>query len=63
MNAIDLAAWVNELRLMGHSDAELVTTTDKGYFSDGQRHPHTWRIVDEKEMIEWFAGLIEGDTE
>ena len=42
MNAIDLAAFVNELNLRGHKEATLITTRDKGYLPDGTRHPHTW---------------------
>lgn len=57
MNATDLAALVNELKIMGNPEAELITTQNKGYRQDGSRHPHTWNIVDEKELIDWFIGL------
>lgn len=59
MNAIDLAAFVNELTIHGHQEASLITTHDKGYLPDGSRHPHTWRIVDEVELIDWFIGLLD----
>jgi len=57
MNAIDLAALVNQLKISGSKKAELITTTGKGIREDGSRHPHSWSIVDEKELIEWFTGL------
>jgi len=57
MNAIDLAALVNQLKILGGKKAELITTTGKGFRGDGSRHPHSWSIVDEKELIEWFIGL------
>ena len=57
MNSLDMAAFINAVRLMGNTEAELITTTDKGYFPDGRRHPHSWSIVDEKELVEWFAAL------
>ena len=57
MNAIDLAALVNQLKILGSKKAELITTTDKGVREDGSRHPHSWSIVDEKELIEWFTQL------
>ena len=57
MNATDLAALVNELKIMGNPEAELITTQNKGYRQDGSRHPQTWNIVDEKELIDWFIGL------
>lgn len=58
MNAIDAAAIVNELNIRGNSEAELVTTQDKGYWGDGTRHPHSWSIVDEAELVEWFLGIL-----
>jgi len=58
MNAIDLAALVNELKIRGHQQAELIITQNKGYQPDGSRHPHSWNIVDEKNLVEWFVELI-----
>ena len=58
MNAIDLAALVNQLKILGSKKAELITTTAKGFQEDGSRHPHSWSIVDEKELVEWFVRLI-----
>ena len=46
MNAIDLAAIVNALNIMGNKEAELILTENKGYHPDGTRHPHSWSIVD-----------------
>lgn len=57
MNALDAAGLVNELRLLGNTEAELITTTDKGYRPDGSRHPHSWSIVDNGELVEWLLGL------
>ena len=52
MNAIDLAGLVNQLKILGGKKAELITTTGKGINEKGQRHPHSWSIVDEKELVE-----------
>ena len=57
MNAIDLAALVNELRILGNERAELIVTRARGKLPDGTRHPHSWSIVDEKELIDWFLAL------
>jgi len=57
MNAIDLAALVNQLKIWGSKKAELITTVEKGFRKDGNRHPHSWSIVDEKELVEWFVRL------
>ena len=58
MNTIDAAALINMLRRYGNQEAELILTQDKGYLPDGQRHPHSWSIVDEKELIDWFLSKI-----
>ncbi len=57
MNSIDLAGFVNELNILGNEKAQLILTADKGIRDDGSRHPHSWNIVDEKEMIDWFLKL------
>ena len=59
MNAIDEAALINELKIAGNENAQLIITTDKGYLPDGTRHPHSWSIIDEREMIDWFLNLIQ----
>lgn len=59
MNAIDMAALVNELKISGNLQAELITTQNKGFREDGSKHPHSWNIVDERELIDWFIGLTD----
>lgn len=59
MNAIDLAAFINNLKIVGNPNAELIITQNKGYNSDGSKHPHNWAIVDEKDLIDWFVRLID----
>lgn len=59
MNALDAAALINALQLLGNQEADLVLTMDKGYRPDGSRHPHSWSIVDEKELVNWFNQLLE----
>lgn len=64
LNAIDQAALVQELRFLGNKNAELITTTGKGYrvelnsdsgrYQRGERSPHSWSIVDERELADWI---------
>lgn len=54
MNAVDLAAFINELHILGNRDAELITTENLGELPDGTRHPHSWSIVDNEELVQWF---------
>jgi hypothetical protein len=58
MNAVDAAALINILRAHGHTGAALITTTGRGYRTDGSRHPHAWSIVDEEELAEWIGSLL-----
>ncbi len=53
------AELINRLNLMGNSKAEFVQTFQTGYRSNGQRHPHSWSIVNEVEFIQWMKGLIQ----
>lgn len=58
MNSLDMAGLVNELKILGSKKAELIVTQNKGYYDNGERHPHNWNIVDEIELINWFLGLM-----
>lgn len=58
MNSIDCAGAINDLRILGNIKAEIIETHNKGYRPDGTRHPHSWSILDEKEMIDWCMKLI-----
>jgi pimeloyl-ACP methyl ester carboxylesterase len=52
------AELINRLVLMGNPKAEFMQTFQTGYRSNGQRHPHSWSIVNEIELIQWMQGLI-----
>ncbi|MBA3578374.1 MAG: alpha/beta hydrolase [Gemmatimonadaceae bacterium] len=54
MNSVDHAALINLLRVAGNTGAELITTSGKGLRPDGRRHPHSWSIVDEPELVRWL---------
>ena len=55
MNAAEGSAMINELQRLGNQKAELLTTQNKGYRKpDNSRHPHSWSIVDNDELINWL---------
>ena len=58
MNSLDQAALINQLRILGNDRAELVSTHNRrqGY-SEGAS-PHTWSIVDNSELVEWFLDQV-----
>jgi hypothetical protein len=55
MNSLDLAGLVTELKVQENEAAELVTSHQlRAGFEDGAS-PHTWSIVDNAELVAWFA--------
>ena len=54
-NITDHAAMINELQRLGNNNAVLVTTTGKGYRKpNNMRHPHSWSIADNEQIIKWL---------
>jgi len=62
MNAVDAAAIVKTLLVLGNEEAELITTSGRGHHPDGTRHPHSWSIVDNEELATWFASFVRTDA-
>ena len=58
MNAIDQTAMVLLLRDMGNKNAEFINAYGKGYRIEGNRHPHSWSIVNPKDTIDWLLKYI-----
>ena len=55
MNATECSAMINEVNRLGNQNAELITTQNKGFRKpDNRRHPHSWSIVDNDELIKWL---------
>ena len=55
MNSTECSAMINELNRLGNLNAELITTQNKGYRKpDNRRHPHSWSIVENDELIKWL---------
>ncbi|GJM44935.1 MAG: hypothetical protein DHS20C21_17770 [Gemmatimonadota bacterium] len=58
MNSIDLAALINQLKILGSERAELVTTSTRGTRLTREETPHSWKIVDEAELLDWFVAQL-----
>lgn len=55
INVIDSAAMINWLRALGNKNADLVTTSGKGYRKvRNMRHPHSWSIAAAAEVVTWL---------
>jgi len=59
MNAMDQGALILQLRGLGNTKAELITTTGKGFRPPRTRNPHSWTIVDEPNLADWIAGSLQ----
>jgi pimeloyl-ACP methyl ester carboxylesterase len=58
MNALDAAGLILQLQLLGNRQAELITTQGRGVRPNGERHPHSWSIVDETELQAWILRQV-----
>ncbi len=55
MNSAECSAFINELNKLGNNNATLITTQNKGFRKpDNIRHPHSWSIADNNELIKWL---------
>lgn len=55
LNILDATAFINDLRLLGNDQAELIITSNKGFRNNGKTyHPHSWTIVDTDDLIQWI---------
>ena len=55
INVTECSAMINELNQLGSHTANLILTQNKGFRKpDNRRHPHSWSIVDNDELIAWL---------
>ena len=57
-NGTDIVAMINDLKLMGNKDANVIITMGKGIKLDGTKHPHSWSIMDNQDCFNWIKNLI-----
>ncbi|KGL62701.1 hypothetical protein [Polaribacter sp. Hel1_85] len=60
-NGTDIVAMINDLKLMGNKDANVIITTEKGIKLDGTKHPHSWSIMDNQDCFDWIEKLIKNN--
>ncbi len=58
MNALDQSAMILLLQEMGNSNAEFINAFGKGYRIEGNRHPHSWSVIDADDCIKWILKCI-----
>ena len=58
LNAYSMKRIHNTLVAAGNARADYIITEGRGV-QHGNRHPHAWSIVDERELVRWIEGLVE----
>ena len=58
MNAAPASELISRLLQMGNEQAELMIAEQAGVRSNGQRHPHSWSIVNEPDFIQWAKQIL-----
>ncbi len=56
LNAFGLKRIHDTLQAIGNSRSDYITTKERGV-QHGNRHPHAWSIVEEKELVKWIQRL------
>lgn len=54
LNAHSIEKLAEELKKQNFKKTELIKTANRGYRSNGNRHPHSWSIVDENDLVKWI---------
>ncbi|MFT5913717.1 MAG: hypothetical protein ACI81T_000199 [Bacteroidia bacterium] len=54
MNACYIKQLSESLKEAGFSQVEYIPTENKGYRANGERHPHSWSIIDKKGLVDWM---------
>jgi hypothetical protein len=59
MNAFYIKKLSERLKIQGFKNVEYIPTINKGYRANGERHPHSWAIVDKNDLIHWILKKID----
>jgi len=55
LNAFYIKKLSEKLKIeFGNQNIELIETQNRGYRANGDRHPHSWSIINEKDFINWI---------
>lgn len=58
LNALDQSAMILMLNDRGNRNAEFINSYQKGYRIEGNRHPHSWSIVEPNGCMEWVLECL-----
>ncbi|MFM9910937.1 MAG: hypothetical protein ACKVOW_16470 [Chitinophagaceae bacterium] len=58
-NLLDGSELINRLYANGNLEAEFMRSKIPGQRSNGQKHPHSWNIVDEIDLVQWIKKQLQ----
>lgn len=58
MNGLDQSAMIQFLNDKGNAKATFINAFGKGFRLEGNRHPHSWSIVEPDDLINWVLKYI-----
>lgn len=54
LNAYKLEKTFNSIQDLGSKKTEFIQTENRGIRANGQKHPHSWNIVESESLIKWI---------
>jgi hypothetical protein len=57
-NGTDLVAMINQLKILGNIDANILISQGKGVRLNGMRTSHSWSILDNGDCLVWILSLL-----
>lgn len=55
LNAYKLEQAILSLKQLGSTQTEFIATKNRGYRANGDYHPHSWNIVEQRDLIKWIT--------
>lgn len=62
LNALDQTAMIQLLNDLGNRKAEFINAYQKGVRIEGNRHPHSWSIVEPADCIKWILKSLKNSN-
>lgn len=53
-NGTDIISMINQLKILGNTNANVIVSHGKGFKLDGSKNPHSWSIMDSKVCLIGF---------
>ncbi len=60
-NGTDIVAMINQLKIMGNKNANVIISHGKGRRLDGSKNPHSWSIIDSQDCLKWILDLLKNE--